>query len=268
MRATVLPYWRLLVAGVHRQTTYRGAMVGGLVANATFGFLKVAMLLATVRAGGGALRGYDVGLMSAYVWVSQGLLGSVNLNGVTDFAERVRTGDVAVDFARPLSPQGAAVAGDVGRALAALGPRGLPSVLIGGLVVGMTLPTTAWPYLLGAVSVLLGITVSAATAYALGCAGFWLVETRGVQVLYMVVSGFLAGLFVPVPLFPGWLGALAAATPFPSMMMYPIDVLTARVPLAGAVGLVAAQAGWLAAVLLLGHLLTRAGRRRLEVQGG
>ena len=59
--------------------------------------------------------------------------------------------------------------------------------------------------MLGAVSVLLAITVSAATVYLVAAAGFWLVETRGLQILYMVVSGFLAGLFVPIWLFPAWL---------------------------------------------------------------
>ena len=60
-------------------------------------------------------------------------------------------------------------------------------------------------YLLGAVSLLLGIVISAATVYLIAVAGFWLVETRGLQVLYMLVSGFLGGLYVPIALFPHWL---------------------------------------------------------------
>jgi len=266
--ARLLPYWRLLVAGVHEQSTYRLAMLGGLVANATFGFLKVAMLFATVRAAGGELRGYDIGSMSAYVWVSQGLLGSVNVAGTSDFADRIKTGDVAVDFSRPISPQGAVVAREVGKAVAALGPRGLPSIAIGALVVGMSMPTTPWPYLLGVVSLVIGVVLSAALVYALATAGFWLIETRGIQVLYMVISGFFTGLFVPISLFPGWLSAIATATPFPSMMMYPIDVLTGRVSLTRSLVLLGIQAAWLVATLVVGALLTRAGRRTLEVQGG
>jgi len=276
MRATVtrhlpgaLIYWRLLVAGFRRQSTYRLAAFGGLVANATFGLLKVAILFATVEAAGGELDGYDVGLMSAYIWVSQGLLGSVNLFGQSDIALRIKDGDVAVDFLRPVDVQGAAIVTEVGKSLFALIPRGIPSVLIGALLIGMTMPTTPAPYLLGAVSLLLGITIAAATVYAFVAApGFWLVETRGLQILYMVVSGFLAGLFVPIYLFPAWLEAIAQATPFPSMLMYPTDILTARVDLSTSVAMVGAQLGWLLAVAALGQLLTRAGRRHLEVQGG
>ncbi|MDE9364966.1 ABC-2 family transporter protein [Luteipulveratus sp. YIM 133132] len=268
MRASLLPYWRLLRAGIREQSTYRLAALGGLVANATFGFLKVAVLFATVRAAGGDLNGYDLGAMSAYIWLSQGLLGSVNLHGRSDFAERIKDGSVAVDFLRPLDVQAASIVQEVGRSLWSLVPRGIPSVLIGGLVVGMTMPTSPGPYLLGAVSLLIGITIGAAVVYLVATAGFWMVETRGLQILYMVVSGFLAGLFVPIALFPGWLLVLAQATPFPSMMMYPIDILSGRVTGAAALGLTAAQLGWLAALGLAGHLLTRAGRHKLEVQGG
>jgi ABC-2 type transport system permease protein len=160
------------------------------------------------------------------------------------------------------------VATETGMALFALLPRGLPSVLLGAATVGMALPAAAAPYLIGAVSLVLGIVISALSVYLVAVAGFWLVETRGLQILYMVASGFLCGLFVPVALFPGWLRVAAACTPFPAFMMYPIDILSGVVPAAGAAGLVLAQLGWVAGLAVTGQLLTRAGRRRLEVQGG
>ncbi|MEZ0580852.1 ABC transporter permease [Nocardioides sp. MH1] len=269
MTRTVRVYWRILVAGFRRQSAYVMAAFGGLVANTTFGLLKVAILFATVRAAGGELEGYDVALMSTYIWISQGLLGSINMSGRIEIADRIKSGDVAVDFLRPLDVQGAAITTEVGRAVFNLIPRGLPSVLIGGIFVGMALPADPSAYALGAVSVLLAIAVSAATVYLLvGVPGFWIVETRGLQILYMVVSGFLAGLFVPIWLFPDVLEVAAQATPFPATMMYPVDVISGRAAGLDAVALVAAQVAWLLGVLAVGQLLTRAGRRHLEVQGG
>jgi ABC-2 type transport system permease protein len=268
MRATARVYWRLLAAGFRRQSAYRLAALGGLVANLTFGLLKVAILFATVRAAGGQLHGYSTASMSTYIWLSQGLLGSVNLTGRTDLALRVKDGQVAVEFLRPVDLQAATIATEVGGSLFALIPRGLPSVLLGGVAVGMQLPTSPVFYLLGAFSLVLGIIISAATVYLIAVAGFWLVETRGLQILYMLASGFLGGLYVPIALFPQWLRVIAAATPFPSIMMYPIDVLSGLGGAANAVELVLAQLAWLAGVAAAGQLLTRAGRRRLEVQGG
>lgn len=261
-------YLRILVAGFRQQSTYRLAALAGLVANTTFGFLKVAVLFATVDAAGGELRGYDIGAMSAYIWLSQGLLGSINLNGRIDLAERVKTGDVVVDFLRPLNVQLATYAQETGRALWSLIPRGVPAVAIGALVVGMALPSSPWAYLLGAASLVLGIVISIAAVYVVAVAGFWLVETRGIQMLYMVISGFLAGLFVPIGIMPDWLQAIANATPFPSMMMTPIDIISGRIDLSGSVAGIVVQIGWLALLAAAGHVLTRTGRRKLEVQGG
>lgn len=268
MRGLGRIYWRLLVAGFRRQSTYRLAALGGLVANATFGLLKVAILFATVRAAGGEVAGYDVGAMSAYVWISQGMLGSVNLFGRSELADRIKTGDVAVDFLRPVDVQAATVVTEIGQGLFALIPRGIPSVLIGAVVVGMTLPTSPASWALGALSIPLGIAVSCTTVYLVTVAGFWLVDVRGLQILYMVVSGFLAGLFVPIWLFPDALLLVATLTPFPAMMMYPVDILSGRTSGLAALGLVGLQVLWLAVTVAVGQVATRAGRRVLEVQGG
>src|SRR5215469_8779243 len=249
MRATARVYWRLLVAGFRRQSAYRLAALGGLVANLTFGLLKVAVLFAVVRAAGGQVHGYDTASMSTYVWLSQGMLGSVNLTGRTDLALRVKDGQVAIDFLRPVDLQAATIATEAGGSLFALIPRGLPSVLLGAVTVGIQLPTSPMFYLIAV-------------------AGFWLVETRGLQISYMLASGFLGGLYVPITLFPHWLQIVAAATPFPSIMMYPVDVMSGLGGVRGAADLVLAQLAWLAGVAATGQLLTRAGRKRLEVQGG
>lgn len=268
MRAAVRTYWRLVVSGFRQESHYRLAAFAGLVANVTFGFLKAAILFATVRASGGHLQGYDIGSMSAYVWLSQGMLGMVNLSGVHELGERIRTGDIAVDFARPVDIQGSYLARFLGARVFTVIPRGLPSVAVGALTVGMTMPTAPQPYVLGLVSLLLGIAVSFGCVYAIHVLGFWLVETRGLQLLYMVVSGFFAGLFVPLPLFPQWLYDAAYATPFPSVMMTPINVLSGQLTGIAAWHALVVQVAWLAGVLLAGRLLTNAGLRKLEVQGG
>jgi len=259
---------RLLAAGWRRGARYRAAALGGLVANATFGFLKASILVAAVRAGGGQLGGYDAASITAYTWLSQALLGSVNLFGRNDLADRMRDGSIAVDLLRPVDVQTASTAQEVGRALFALLPRGVPLVGLGVLVGGLRLPADVLVLATGAVSVGAAIVPSHLVVYLVAATGFWTVETRGVQLLYMVLAGFLAGLFVPVTLFPAWLLGLARATPFPSMLQTPIDVLSGRVTGVAGAAAVGAQLGWIAVALVAGQLMTRAGRRRLEVQGG
>jgi len=268
--AHVRPYLELARAGFRRQSTYRLAVLAAVVTNVVFGFIRAAILFAAVESAGGTLAGYSRDTISTYVWLSQGLLGAVAIGtqGSTELSVRIRNGDIAVDFTRPVDVQGSHLAADLGRAAFTFLPRGLPTVLVGALTVGLALPTSAWPYLLGLVSVTLAVSISFLCGYAVSILGFWLVETRGVRLLYAVTSAFLAGLFVPVGLFPGWLSALALATPFPSMLQVPIDIISGHVGGAEAVKTVVVQCLWVALTCLFGRALTRAGRHKLEVQGG
>jgi ABC-2 type transport system permease protein len=69
-------------------------------------------------------------------------------------------------------------------------------------------------------------------------------------------------------MFPGWLGTLAYATPFPAIVQTPIDLVTGQATGAGAVGLVAAQVAWAAGMLLAGRLVLARATHKLVVQGG
>lgn len=258
----------LVRAGFARQAHYRLAMVAGLGTNLVFGFIRSAILFAAVRSAGGSLAGYTTGTISAYIWLSQGLLGAIEMSGRAEIGDRVRTGDVAVDFIRPVDLQTWHLAEDMGRAAYSLIPRGVPSVLVGALTVGLVMPGTATPYVLGVLSIIAGVAISFYCRYAVNVLGFWLLDTRGVRTLYGVSSTFLAGLFVPVALFPSWLHTLAYCTPFPSVLQTPINVISGRDTGMTAVLDLAVQAGWLVITCLAGRALTGAGRRKLVLNGG
>jgi ABC-2 type transport system permease protein len=195
-------------------------------------------------------------------------VASIGLFGWSEVSDRVRSGDIAVDFARPLDPQVGYLAADLGRAALQGLARGVPSIAVGAIVFGVSAPQGPAVAGLAVVSVLLGVVISFGCRYAVNLTSFWLVQNRGVQLVYIVASGFLAGLFVPVHWFPDWLLLVARCTPFPSMFQAPIDLLSGRASLGEALPILGIQLAWAAGVLALGQLLTRRGRRVLEVQGG
>jgi len=270
VRANLMTYGQLARAGFRRQSQYRLAMLSGLLTNIAFGFIRAAVLFAALESAGGRLAGYDRDGISAYVWLSQGLLGAVGLGmAASEIGERIRSGDIAIELTRPVDVQLSYLAVAMGRAAYTFIPRGVPSVLVGALTLGLTLPTTVLPYVLGLVSIALAVALAFLVQFALvDVTGFWLVETRGVRTLYNVTCAFLAGLFVPVGFFPDWLLRLASATPFPSMLQSPIDVLSGRVLGADAVRVVLVQLAWVVVALVLGRAAMYAGRRTLVVQGG
>lgn len=62
--------------------------------------------------------------------------------------------------------------------------------------------------------------------------------------------------------------SLWVATPFPSMLQAPLDVLVERGTTGSLLGLVAGQAAWAAALLVLCRAVQRRAERKLVVQGG
>ncbi|PSL02447.1 ABC-2 type transport system permease protein [Haloactinopolyspora alba] len=254
--------------GFRRWSTYRLAAAAGAFTNTVFGLIKASITMAAIGAAGGTLAGYHAASGATYAWMVQALVAPLNLFGWADLAERIRTGDVAVALARPVDPQFAYLAADLGRAAYSLIPRGAPPLLAGALVTGLALPLEPLPYMLGLLSVVVGVCVSFAGWWLVNLAAFWLLDLRGPRTLYMVACQVLSGLIIPVHWFPDWLGVLAAWSPFPSMLQAPVDVITARVEGLAALQTVGVQLAWLFGLLLSGRLLFRLGARRLVVQGG
>lgn len=260
--------WAFAVGGFRRYAQYRAATFAGAFTNSVFGLLRASVTTAAVAAAGGRIGGYDTAAVLAYAWLSQAVIAPVHVFGWADLAERIRSGDLVTDLSRPVDLQLQFLAADLGRAAYVLLPRGLPPLLVGGLTFGLALPSSPWPYLVGAVSLVLAVMLSFAGRFLLNLAAFWLLDLRGALSLYVITTNLLCGLLVPVSWMPRWLRTIADATPFPSMVQTPVDLLSGRLGGTEATSALAVQVAWLTAVLLVGRLVLARATRRLVVQGG
>ena len=262
------PYAALAGAGFARYTAYRGAMLGGAVTNAVFGLMRASVLVAAIRSRGGPVGGYDAEAAITFAWVSQALIAVVEVFTWNELAQRVRSGDVAVDLARPLDLQLGLAAADLGRAAAVVLPRAVPILLAGALTLGLALPADPRAWALGLVAVVLATLLSFAGRFVVNLLAFWLLDVRGLIASYVLVSTLFSGLVVPVRWFPAPVAAVAAATPFPSMVQTPADLLTGHLGGSAALAAVGVQVAWLVGIGGLGRLVLGAAHRRLVVQGG
>lgn len=261
-------YLQLIAAEFRRQSTYRLALAAGAFTNGVFGLIRAGVLLAAVYGAGGEAGGYDAHSALLYVLWGQAILGMIPLWGWNEVSDRVRTGEIAVDLARPMDLQVYWWFRDVGRAAMQFVGRGLPILVLGSLVLQIAPPTDPRVYLAGVVGIVLGLGVSFLCRYAMNLISFWTVETQGYQILYMVGVSLLSGFYVPVHLFPDWLLAIAQASPFPSLYQYPIDLISGRVTGTAVFGVLGVQVAWLVVLIVFTRVLTHFGSRRLVIQGG
>lgn len=260
-------YLAFAAAGFRRYATYRQAMIAATFTNCVFGFLRSAVLLAVAGAAAGV--GYDAARLLTFVWVGQGLIGVVLLWAPTEMADRIRSGDVIADLLRPVDPVWRELAGDLGRAGFAVLTRFVGPVVVGALAFELYAPARLATYAAFACSVLFATVICFGCRYLVNAAAYWLLDARGPQVAWTLMSGVLGGLYFPLWFLPRAAAlALIVATPFPSVIQLPLDVLVERGPPVEQGAWLAVQAGWVAAIIAVCRWVQRRAERRLVVQGG
>src|SRR5688572_30043898 len=222
-----MAYLMWAVAGFRRFATYRQAMVAAIFTNTIFGFLRSAVLLAV--AGAAVSVGYDAPRLLTFVWVGQGLIGVVLLWAPTDLADRIRSGDVIVELLRPMALVWQHLAGDLGRASFAMLTRFVGPIAVGALVFDLYVPRRPATYVLFACSMVLATVVCFGCRFLVNAAAYWLLDARGPQIAWTLCSGALGGLYFPLWFLPENAAvAVIVATPFPSIIQLPLDVLVER----------------------------------------
>lgn len=262
------PFLQLAATEFRRYSTYRAAVLAGVFTNSVFGFIRVSVLMAAVAGAGGVLAGYDQQQASTYVWLGQAFLAPVAMMGSHELADRVKSGEIAVDLARPIDLQLSWWARDLGRAAFAMLARGILPMVIGGLTVGLALPGHWSALPLGLLSLAIAVSISFTLRFMISLLSFWVLDNRGFTGLYMVVMGLLSGFYVPVHIFPTWLQTAANLSPFPSMFQSPIDVMSGRVLLGESLPVLGIQLLWLAVLIMFARVMLRAATKKLVVQGG
>jgi ABC-2 type transport system permease protein len=270
VRASASLWLAIAQRSFRRYSTYRAATLAGIFTNCVFGaiisFTYIAVWKQNPDAGG-----YDVADAVTYAWLGQAMLMTVVVwsGGATDdLAARIKSGDVAIDLYRPVSLLGWYLASDLGRALYHLLTRGLAPTIIGGILFDLRYPDTALSTAQFAASVVLAVTVSFGIRMMVSASAFWLFDDTGVKHLAAVGAMFFSGLAVPLVLFPGWTGDLAAALPWASYLQVPADLWLGKRTGAAAWSALGFQLGWTVVLLLACQGVLSLASRKVVVQGG
>lgn len=253
-----------------RYSTYVGATLAGIFTNSVFGAIMCFVYI-EVWAGNPDAGGYDVSDAVTYVWLGQAMIMTVAVWGggsPDDLATRIKSGDVVIDFYRPVGILGWYLAADLGRAAYHLLTRGLAPTLVGGLLFDLRYPADALTWLLFAIAIPLAVVVSFALRMLASLTAFWLLDDVGPRTLLGFVALFFSGLTVPLVLLPGVLRDVALALPWATFLQVPADIWLGKTTGVEVLGAYAFVVAW--AVVLLGAcaLVLQRAERRVVVQGG
>jgi ABC-2 type transport system permease protein len=263
-------YAAVAARSFRRFSTYRAATVSGVFTNSVFGVIYSYAYL-TLWDQQPHAGGYDSTDAVTYVWIGQALLMTVALWGggtTDDLAERIRTGDVAIDLYRPVGLIGWYLAGDLGRASYHFLARGVGPTVLGLLIFHIALPDGPVAAVAFLVSLLLAVVTSFAIRFLVACSAFWLLDQTGIRTMTGVVALFLSGMVLPLVIFPEPLRSIAYALPWASYLQTPADIWLGHRTGAALVTGVGVQLLWIAALFALCQVVLGAATRKVVVQGG
>ncbi|WP_426244490.1 ABC transporter permease [Nocardioides sp. LHG3406-4] len=253
-----------------RYSTYVGATVAGIFTNSVFGVIYSFAYLALWEQRPDA-GGYDSVDAVTYVWLGQALLMTVAVWGggtTDDLAERIRTGDVAIDLYRPVGVMGWYLAGDLGRAAYHLLTRGVGPTVLGWLLFDIRLPGSPVAAAGFLVSLVLAVVASFAIRWLVACSAFWLLDQSGLRMMAGALALFFSGMALPLVIFPEPWRSIALALPWASYLQTPADIWLGKREGLDLLVALGQQAVWIVVLLGIGRLVLSAATRKVVVQGG
>jgi ABC-2 type transport system permease protein len=261
-------YRELARRAFQQQLTYRAAALAGIFTNGIFGVMIAAVYLALYRStgsGNDSVGGLDSSQTMTWVWLNQSLLMTVYMWGWWEVVRAIQSGAIAMELLKPYDYFSFWLSRDLGRALAHMGMRGLPTFAIGLTLFDVQMPETVPRFLAFVLSVVLAVTASFCLRFISNLFGFWVLDFRGIAMMYAAIVNLFSGMLIPLTFFPGPIESVANLLPFRAIMMIPSEIyLGERVAWNGLL----IQAFWIVVLVFASQRLMRLGERHLVVQGG
>ncbi len=261
------PYLALLSARVRVLLQYRAAALAGFVTQLFWGGIRVMVFTAFYHS---STRPQPMSLEAtiSYLWLIQALLLLLPFRPDPELRSMMREGTVAYELARPTDLYWLWYARTIASCFAPVLLRAIPLFLIAWLFLGLQLPPNLGAALAFLVSLAGALLLSAAISTLMSITMLWTISGEGLWRLLSILTMFLSGSYVPLPLFPEWAQPVLQVQPFRGVMDTPFLLYTGDLPPEGVLLGLAHQLAWTAFFVLVGRLVLSRGVSRLVVQGG
>ncbi len=261
------PYWAVLNARIRILLQYRAAALAGFVTQLFWGGIRVMVFVAFYES---TTAAQPIALEDtiSYLWLTQALLILLPFRLDPELRAMVRDGSIAYELARPTDLYWFWFCRLVAARAAPAMLRAVPLYAIALALFGLGLPPSVPAVLAFAASVLGALLLSASISVLMTISLMWTISGDGLSRLLSIVTMFLSGSFVPLPLFPEWAQPALTALPFRGVMDTPFRLYLGHLPATSVLPAIGHQLLWTALLVMAGRIILARGITRLVVQGG
>ena len=254
--------FRLLAALAYRFEVFTGLGVNAIL------MLATVFLWQTAYEGVETVAQVQESQMISYA-IAMVLLRSISSYDVQNTINmRVRSGEIAVDFIKPVNLILYWLAEDVGRAISTLGLYLLPLIAVSGVLFYVPLPATLPSFAVFVASCLLSFGILWLMSALVGMVSFWAAELGDLGILKDTIVTALSGSLVPLWFFPEVVQRISRYLPFQYTYQTPLAIYIGRTAPSEVGGALLVQGVWVVALALLLGVVWRRAARKVMIQGG
>ena len=249
------------------ETQYRAAAVGGLLCQCFFALVLIA-LYRTLYAG--SPQSLPLASVVTYVWLQQGFFRLL-LSTDGELLDKVRTGAIAYDLCRPVSPYPMYFSRMAAQKLVGSLLRGAPMFVIAFLLPegwGMTPPASPEALALALGALALGLLcVCALDCITMGIT-MRTIDHRGAMAMLNLLMVTFSGNLLPLTLFPDSWQRFVRLLPYAQILDAPCRLYTGTCLPGEVAEVFLCQTVWIALLICLGLWIWRRNLSRMALQGG
>jgi len=185
-----------------------------------------------------------------------------------DLGTQVQEGRLAMNLIRPVDFQTVMIADAAGQSAFRAVLFTLPISVVLAFLFPLRAPASAAAGALFLLSAVMSFFLVAGLNFLVGLIAIRSKSILGILRAKYLVLELLSGLLIPTTLFPEPLRSVLLASPFPHINFTPAALYLGKATGTAAARLLALQAGWTVALLVVGQWAWRASRKRITIQGG
>lgn len=251
----------------HLETQYRGAALGGLATQFFFGFILIALYKTLYEA---TPQSIPLSQTVTYVWLQQACFRML-LSNDAELTQTVRTGGMAYEMCRPLSPYGFYYARAMAQKMMGSALRAAPLLLVAFLLPApwcMTAPAGVWQFAVFTLALFLGLLCVCALDNIAMAFTIRSLDNSGIQSALNLISVTFSGNLLPLTLFPDSWQKVLHFTPHAQLLDAPIRIYTGACTPVQAMEMLLIQAMWAVILVCIGSLMWHSNQKKMIIQGG
>ena len=244
--------------------TYRSAVIFSVIGSIIDIYIKIALWVYLYRQDKGMTE-----YMVMYTVLSS-MIGMFYVNNISNkIGDKIINGTIAIDLLRPMRFLTSSYMQCLGEMLANLLMKGIPILLVFGAYLWKYSGNIVYTQVpVAIVAMVLGHILYMQIFMIIGLMAAVFMEIWAFHRIMNDILLFLSGAFIPLSLFPNWLGRLNSYLPFRFLFSFPLELLLGNMDLAAISRNFATLGVW---IVFLGVILWGMNRRMMEklvIQGG